>query len=154
LMSGWRGRLLKEWTATAQIVAGSGLPETPTYLAAVTGTGITGPIRATLTGAPIYAAPSGLFLNPSAYQAPLTGQWGNAGRDSITGPGQFTFNAALARTFRLTKQYNLDVRVDSTNLFNHVVFNSWNTTINSAQFGLPVSANDMRKLQTTARLRF
>ena len=154
LMSGWRGRLLKEWTATAQIVAGSGLPETPTYLAAVTGTGITGPIRASLTGAPIYAAPSGLFLNPSAYQAPLTGQWGNAGRDSITGPGQFTFNAALARTFRLTKQYNLDVRVDSTNLFNHVVFNSWNTTINSTQFGLPVSANAMRSLQTTARLRF
>ena len=154
LMTGWRGRLLKEWTATAQIVAGSGLPETPTYLAAVTGTGITGPIRASLTGAPIYAAPSGLFLNPAAYQAPLAGQWGNAGRDSITGPGQFTFNAALARTFRLTKQYNLDVRVDSTNLLNHVVFNTWNTTINSAQFGVPVSANAMRSLQTTARLRF
>jgi hypothetical protein len=154
LMSGWRGRVIKEWTAVAQIVAGSGLPETPTYLAAVAGTGITGPIRASLTGAPVYAAPPGLFLNPAAYQAPLAGQWGNAGRDSIVGPGEFTFNASLARTFRLTKQYNLDVRVDSTNLLNHVVFNSWNTTINSAQFGVPVSANAMRSLQTTARLRF
>ena len=154
LMSGWRGRFFKEWTATGQIVAGSGLPETPTYLAAVTGTGITGPIRAHLTGAPIYAASPGRFLNPLAYDAPPLGEWGNAGRDSITGPGQFTFNSSLSRTFRLTKRYNLDVRVDSTNLLNHVVFNTWNTTINSAQFGVPVSANAMRSLQTTARLRF
>ena len=154
LLSGWRGRAFKEWTATAQIVAGSGLPETPNYVATVPGTGTTSSIRASLTGAPIYAAPSGLFLNPAAYQAPLAGQWGNAGRDSIIGPSQFTFNASLARTFRLTKRYNLAVNVDSTNLLNHVVFGSWNTTINGGQFGVPVSPNAMRSLLTTARLRF
>ena len=37
LLSGWRGQRLKEWTAIAIIVAGSGLPETPVYLAAVNG---------------------------------------------------------------------------------------------------------------------
>ena len=42
LMSGWRGKLLKRWTVLGQITAGSGLPETPIYLAAVTGTGVTG----------------------------------------------------------------------------------------------------------------
>lgn len=31
---------------------------------------------------------------------------------------------------------------------------SWNTTINSATFGLPTSTNGMRTLQTTLRLRF
>jgi len=154
LFGGWRGRAFKEWTATATIVAGSGLPETPNYAAAVAGTGIPGSIRGTLTGAPIYATSPGRFLNPAAYEAPLPGQWGNAGRNSITGPGQFTFNASLARTFRLTKRYNLLVNVDSTNLFNHVVFGSWNTTINSTQFGVPVSPNAMRSLQVTARLRF
>ncbi|HUV71329.1 MAG TPA: TonB-dependent receptor [Terracidiphilus sp.] len=35
LMSGWSGRLLKEWTVTSQITSGTGLPETPIYLAAV-----------------------------------------------------------------------------------------------------------------------
>ena len=35
LLGGWRGKLLKEWTAAATITAGSGLPQTPIYLAAV-----------------------------------------------------------------------------------------------------------------------
>jgi len=169
LLTGWRGRVIKEWTVLGQIVAGTGLPETPTYLDAVNGTGITGPLRPDRTTASIYAAAPGHFLNPAAYAAPQLGQWGNSGRDSITGPGQFTFNASLSRTFRLTKRYNLDVRVDSTNILNHVVFTSWNTTLNpilntnpnpvftpalNPLFGLPSSTNAMRSLQTTARLRF
>jgi hypothetical protein len=166
LLTGWRGKVLRRWTALGQIGAGSGLPQSPIYLAAVPNTGVTGSIRPNLTGAPIYTAPSGLHLNPAAYTAPAAGQWGDAGRNSITGPDQFTFNFSLARSFRLKDRYNLDLRVDSTNLLNHVVFTSWNTTLNptsnpglspaasSPLFGLPASANAMRSLQTTMRLRF
>jgi hypothetical protein len=166
LMGGWRGNLLKRWTMLGQIGAGSGLPETPIYLAAVPGTGVTGSIRPKVTGASVYDAPSGFHLNAAAYAAPTTGQWGDARRNSITGPSTFTFNASLARTFRLKDRYNLDLRVDSTNLLNHVVFTAWNTTLNPATnpavnpalnsplFGLPTSANAMRSLQTTLRLRF
>lgn len=154
LLSGWRGVLLKEWTFLTQITVGSGLPETPVYLAAVPGTGVTGSIRPDYTGAPLYAAPKGLFLNPAAYTAPLPGQWGTAGRDSITGPDQFTLNASLGRTFRLSGRFNLDFRVDSTNALNRVTFTSWNATVNSLQFGLPVTANAMRSMQSTLRLRF
>lgn len=154
LLSGWRGALFKEWTVQTQINAGSGFPETPIYLEPVQGTGVTGTIRPEYTGAAVYAAPSGLFLNPAAYTAPISGQWGNAARDSITGPAQFTLNASLGRTFRLTDRFNLDVRVDSTNALNHVSFTSWNTTINSPQFGFPAAANAMRSLQTSLRVRF
>src|SRR5208337_4055511 len=86
LLRGRKGRLFKEWTFLTQITVGSGLPETPIYLAAVPGTGVTGSIRPDATGAPVYVAPQGLFLNPAAYTPPATGQWGNAGKDSITGP--------------------------------------------------------------------
>ncbi len=154
LMSGWRGRALKEWTVQGQIVAGTGLPETPTYLAVVPGTGISGTIRGSLTGAPIYVTSPGRFLNGAAYTAPATGQWGNAPRDSITGPGTFTFNSQLARTFRLTKRFNLDMRAEATNILNHVVYNSYVTTINSSQFGAPAATNAMRSLQFTSRVRF
>jgi len=162
LFSGWRGRILKEWTASAQFTAGSGLPETPVYLAVTPGSGVTGSIRPDRTSAPLYAGSSGHFLNAAAYTAPQPGQWGTAGRDSITGPGTFTFNASLARTFRIEKRYNLDVRVDATNILNHVVYSSYNTTIappvngvyDNPLFGAPTSANGMRTLQTTARLRF
>jgi hypothetical protein len=154
LLSGWKGEVFKEWTFLNQITVGSGLPETPIYLAAVSGTGVTGSIRPDYTGAPLYAAPSGLFLNPAAYTAPRPGQWGNAGRNSIIGPAQFTLNASMGRTFRLDGRFNLDLRMDSTNLLNHVTFTSWNTTVNSTQFGLPTTANSMRSIQTTLRLRF
>ena len=135
-------------------VIGSGLPETPVYLAAVPGTGFTGTIRPNPTGAPIYTAHAGQHLNTAAYAAPLAGQWGTAGRNSITGPGQFSLDTSLARTFRLNGRLTLDGRVEATNLLNHPVFTSWNTTINSTQFGLPVAANPMRSLETTLRLRF
>ncbi len=154
LLRGWKGTLFKEWTFLSQITVGSGLPETPVYLAAVPGTGVTGSIRPDATGTPVYAAPQGLFLSPAAYTPPATGQWGNAGRDSITGPSQFTFNASIGRTFRLHGRSNLDFRIDSTNFLNHVTFASWDTTITSAQFGLPAAANAMRSLQATIRVRF
>jgi trimeric autotransporter adhesin len=146
LLTGWKGALFKEWTFAGTVTAGTGLPETPVYLAPVQGTGVTGTIRPDYIG--------GSLLNPASYTAPLSGEWGNAGRDSITGPAQFTLNASLGRIFRVSDRLNLDLRVDSTNALNHVVFTTWNTIVNSAQFGLPAAANAMRSLQTTLRLRF
>ena len=154
LLSGWRGRALKEWTVLAKISAGSGLPETPIYLEAVPGTGFTNTIRPDLTGAPIRQGTGGYFLNAAAYSAPAPGQWGTAGRDSIIGPSQFSLDAAMSRTFRLRDPFNLDVRVNATNLLNHANFTSWNTTVNSTTFGLPASVNPMRTLQLQGRLRF
>jgi hypothetical protein len=154
LLTGWTGALLKEWTFATQITAGTGLPQTPIYLVPVQGTGVTGTIRPDYTGAPLYAAPAGLYLNPAAFVAPLPGQWGTAGRNSITGPAEFILNASLGRTFRLSDRFNLDLRVDHTNPLNHVTFTDWITTVNSTQFGLPAAANPMRSMQTTLRLRF
>ena len=154
LMGGWPGRLLKEWTVVGTAVVGSGLPETPIYLAAVPGTGYTGTIRPNLTGVHIYAAPAGLHLNPAAYSAPLPGQWGTAARNSITGPDQFSLDSSVGRTFRPSGRFYLDLKISATNMLNHPVFGSWITTVNSTQFGLPLSTNAMRSLETQLRLRF
>ena len=153
LSTGSTGAFLREWTFTTQINYGTGTPLTPTVVVPVGRTGATG-IRADYTGADPYAAPAGLFLNPSAYTAPAAGQWGNAGRNTLTGPGQFTMNASAARTFRWGDRLNADLRVDLTNALNHPVFPSWNTVITSAQFGLPNPAGQMRTVQTVLRVRF
>ena len=154
LLGGWKGALFKEWTVASQLNVGSGLPQTPIYFAAVRGTGVTGNLRPDVTGASIKAAPQGLFLNPAAFRAPAAGQWGNARRNSITGPSPLGLNASLGRTFPWRDRYNIDVRVDATNVLNHVTFKAWNTTLTSAQFGLPSSVDPMRSVQTTLRLRF
>lgn len=158
LVSGWPGRLYKEWTVLLQASLGSGLPETPIYLAAVNGTGYTGSIRPDRTGANVYSAAAGHFLNAAAFTSPQSGAWGDAGRDSVRGPGTYTFNASLSRTFRLDKRFNLDVRADADNVLNHVVYASYNTTLNpslvSPLFGLPTAANAMRSIEFTGRIRF
>jgi hypothetical protein len=153
LLSGWRGQAFKEWTLTSTMTIGTGLPLTPSYPIAEPGTGLAGTVRPSYTGLPIYAAQPGLFLNPAAFAAPALGQWGTAGRDSITGPSQFTMIASLGRVFRLTDKLNLEARMDATNILNHVVFGSYGTTLNPL-FGTPQGANAMRSFLTTVRLRF
>ncbi len=154
LLGGWRGRALKEWTLLTQISTGTGMPESPLYPVSVPGTGWIGPMRPSLTGSPVKATTGPSHVNAGAYTAPAAGTWGTAGRNSITGPAQFSLDGALQRTFRAGKRYFLDARLDATNLMNHAVYSSWNTTLGNTQFGLPVSVNPMRSVQGTFRLRF
>ena len=154
LLDGLKGSLLKGWTFTSTLTAGSGLPLTPTYLTSVPGTAITGTMRADLTGAPEDKVPDGFYLNPAAYTFPAAGAWGSAGRNSIAGPRQFSLDAGVARTFFVGNRLNFDFRVDATNVLNRVTFAGVNTIVGSPQFGLPSRANTMRRLQMTMRLRY
>jgi hypothetical protein len=157
LMEGWRGTLFKEWTVTTTVSAGTGLPLNPTYFGVTNGTGCTSCLRGSYTGASLYDAPAGLFLNPAAVTTPTAGQWGNAGRNSIEGPDQFSLNAQMARTFRFPDKFNrvnMDVLVNSNNALNHVNYTSWITQVNSLSFGAPAGASGMRTMQATLRVRF
>jgi hypothetical protein len=153
LMSGNTGRVLGGWTIAGQLTMGTGLPLTPVYLAPVGGTGVTGSLRPTLTGAST-APPAGAYLNPAAYAAPQPGQWGNAGRNSETGPAQFAFDMGVSRAFQISKRLTLDWRLDATNVLNRETYTGVNTIIGGPQFGLPNLANTPRRLLSTMRLRF
>jgi hypothetical protein len=126
---------------------------TPYYLTTTPGTGFTGAIRASLTGTSP-DAPNGYYLNPAAYTTPTPGDWGDAGRNSARGAPQFGMNAGITRTFPWGPRLNMDFRIDATNVLNTVTFSSVNSLVGSAQFGLPSYANQMRRIQTSLRLRF
>jgi hypothetical protein len=153
LVDGAKGTLFKGWTVTSQLTAGSGLPLTPVYLTSVTGTGVTGPIRADLTGIADVAS-DGVYANPAAFAPPAPGRWGNAGRNSIRGPAQFGLNTGFGRSFLWGNRLTLDWRLDATNVINHVTFAGVNTLVGSPQFGLASQANPMRKVQSSLRVRF
>jgi len=152
LVDGVRGSLLKGWTITSQLTVGSGLPFTPIYLTSVPGTGVTGTIRADQITVASDGA-SGAYANAAAFAAPL-GHWGTAGRNSIRGPAQFALNASLGRSFLWGERLTLDWRIDATNALNVVTYTGINTIVGSPQFGLPIQANAMRKLQSSLRVRF
>ena len=155
--AGLRDRVLAAlfggWTITSRVLIGSGLPLTPLYSSVLPGTATNGTVRASLSRAPVDDIPAGHYLNPLAYTIPPVGQWGDAGRNSIRGPRQFTLDAGLTRSFPVTERSSVEWRLDVTNILNRVTYNGVNTTVNSPQFGLPTSINDMRKLQTNLRLR-
>src|ERR1043166_232963 len=153
LLDGVKGKVLKGWTFTGNLTTGSGMPFTPVYLAAIQGSGIIGTLRPSLTGASL-DAPSGYYLNPAAYAAPASGQWGDAGRNSVIGPTQFVFNGSVARTFQWTERVSFDWRLDATNLLNRETYTGVNATVGGPQFGLPAFANTPRRIQSTMRLRF
>ena len=145
---------LRNWVFTSQLTVGSGLPLTPLYLTSLAGTGLTGTLRASYTGAPVDEAPQGYYVNPAAFAAPAVGEWGNAERNSITGPAQFSLNTGITRTFVLSNRWSMDWRIDATNILNRVTYSGVNTIVGSPQFGLPNRANPMRKFLTSLRVRF
>ena len=147
LLSGWRGAIVKGWTILSQITLGTGLPENPIYPMTVPGTGFANSIRPEYNGLPLYQTTDGAHFNVNAFTAPSAGYWGNAGRNSLTGPNQFNMTASMARSFE-----KFDLRFDSVNPINHVSYPSWNPIVNG-QFGLPSSANAMRSISATLRWR-
>jgi trimeric autotransporter adhesin len=153
LLDGWKGRLLKDWTLTTRFSTGSGLPVTPVYFAAAGGTGVIGSLRPNLTGVP-NDPPEGTYANRAAFSAPAPGQWGNAPRNSITGPRTYSLDASVTRTFRVNSRLNMDWRLDATNVLNRVTYSGVNALITSPQFGLTNRANEMRKIRASLRVRF
>jgi hypothetical protein len=155
LLSGWRGQIFKGWTLLASVNAGTGLPFSPVYSAGVPNTGVSGPLRPEYTGIDVYQASGGRFLNAAAYAAPPPRQWGNAGRNSLTGPNQFTMDGSLQRAF----SDHLNLRFDASNILNHPNFTAWNNVFNPALsggglFGSPLQPGSMRVIQATVRWSF
>jgi len=94
------------------------------------------------------------FFNTSAFVVPAAGTFGNAGRNTIIGPGQTQLNASLGRDVRLTGTQVLSLRLEATNLLNSVRFGAIDTAVNSPTFGQVISIQPMRTVQFNARYRF
>ncbi|HET9219712.1 MAG TPA: TonB-dependent receptor [Terriglobia bacterium] len=154
LLGGRMGTLLRGWTVMTDWRVSSGSPLTPTVVASVPGTGVTGILRPDRTGVRLQAGATDTLFNPAAFSLAPEGQWGNAGRNSIPGSGQFALDASIGRTFSATEGAEIDLRVDFTNVLNRVSFASWDTTLNSVHFGLPTSANSMRTIRPSLQVRF
>ena len=58
------------------------------------------------------------WFNPAAYATPAPFTFGNAGRNSLRGPGLFTADWALDKTFRFTERVGLQFRWEVFNAFN------------------------------------
>jgi hypothetical protein len=80
----------------------------------------TGPNRPDLVGDPALGGPRNQFFNPAAFSRPAAGTFGNLKRNSLSGPKYWRTDASLFKKFALTETKELEFRIESVNVFNHV----------------------------------
>jgi hypothetical protein len=103
------------------------------------------------------------WFNTAAYSAP-TAPWaggtnqgfGNAGKDSVVGPGLFNWNLAMFKEFRFTNEVGprFQLRFESYNTFNHTQFNNPNSGFTNSNFGQLTSTADPRTWQFGGKFLF
>ncbi|HEV8132661.1 MAG TPA: TonB-dependent receptor [Acidobacteriota bacterium] len=155
----WLNHSLGGWTLIPNFQTSSGRPFTARVLGNQSnnsGTGAIGSLRATVTGQPVPVdhPTTALFFNPNAFQLPPPGDFGNAGRNTIIGPGSMQMNLIVNRTFPFGDRKRLAVTLAAINVTNHPNFRSIDTVVNSAAFGQVTSIGPMRTVQLDFRFIF
>jgi trimeric autotransporter adhesin len=155
---------LGDWQWNGNFTVASGLPFTPRVLGAAgdISTGVNGTLRGNIVGDPYSGTcPNGFpvgtiecWFNTSAFAVPAPGQFGDARRNSITGPGQFSFGMSVSKTLFAKDIRALELRIAANNVFNHPQYSSINTIVDSHTYGQVTNVATMRTVTLSARYRF
>ena len=96
------------------------------------------------------------WVSTSAWQQPGYGTLGNAPIGDIRGPGEVSFNIALDKQFQIYERFNIQLRGEAFNVFNHTNFSTLNLTWTptSTTFGHATGALDPRIIELMARFNF
>ncbi len=160
LSSGKMSRIFEGWSTQGNAILATGTPLTPRVLGNAinnSGTGANQSERADATGLPVSVgtATLALFFNTSAFTLSPPGHFGNAGRNTIPGPGTTLFNFSLGKRISFGGEgRSLEFRWQADNLFNIPNFGGVNTVVNSTNFGRVTSIRPMRRMDFVLRYRF
>jgi hypothetical protein len=122
ILGGWRVSSVTQWH--------TGTPYTPVIQNSV-GEGIDPGLDSSLSaGSTLYPEVIGNpnvsnptrheWFNPAAYANPAYGTFGDSGRNNLIGPRFFNADFSVAKRFSFHERFNLEVRADMFNVFNHV----------------------------------
>ncbi len=94
------------------------------------------------------------WFNTKAFAIAPPGQFGNAGRNILDGPGLTTVNLSIVKNTKLAERLNMQFRAEFFNLFNTTNFNLPDSFLGSATFGQILSAKDPRRMQFGLKFLF
>jgi hypothetical protein len=159
---GWRRTLLGDWQLAGILSVQTGRPFTvallPDFDNSNTGRsslGFGANDRPNVVGDPRLDSPTPeRWFDTAAFVVPPRGTFGNAGRNTVEGPGYANVNAALTKRLTLTPRARLDLRLEAFNLFNRANYSQPDPYLGSPTFGQILSAGSPRRIQLGARLGF
>ena len=154
-----RRAIFGDWQWSGDWTIASGLPFTPRLLGDINdvNAGTNGTLRPDVVpGQSVSLANPSIreWFNTAAFVAPPSGQYGNARRNSIIGPGTKIFDMAFTKVVPLKESRMLEFRAQATNIFNIPTYSSIDTSVTSPTFGRVTAVGAMRQFTMTARFRF
>ena len=161
-LEGWKGHLASGWSLASIITLQSGFPLTPQLSYNPSNNGDTrNPVRPfvnpSFTG-PVVSGKPGQWFNPAAFIAPPStgGFYGDAGRDTVMGPGLATWDFSVLKDTTIRERLHLQFRMEIFNLLNRANFNTPNLIVftpptASNPTGVSGTAGAITSTATTAR---
>lgn len=122
--SGWLGKLLGGWSVGGIATFHSGLPFTPvlSFNNSNDGTTLFISDRPDVVGPCKILGDPAKFFDPSCFQVPQPGKYGNAGRDILRGPDFKDVDLVIAKETPITERARVQFRAEFFNLANHPNF--------------------------------
>lgn len=158
LTKGVGAAVLGGWTWNGTLTLQTGVPFTARVAGDIADVarGVNGTLRANVTGSPVAVSEPTIdeWFNTAAFEVPPSGTFGNAGRNTITGPGTCLINMGLTRNIPLGRPRTLSLRIQATNVFNTPQFTAIDTIVNSPTFGEVTRVGSMRTVRLETRIRF
>lgn len=158
----WSSALLADWQLAGIVTLQSGRPFTvgllPEFDNSNTGRSVLGfgaNDRPNVVGDAAIDEPGpDRWFDTAAFVVPPRGSFGDAGRNTLEGPGYANVNLALIRRVAASQRLRLEVRVEAFNLFNRANFDQPDNFLGSATFGQVLSAGPPRHLQVGVKALF
>jgi hypothetical protein len=94
------------------------------------------------------------WFDTSAFVTPPRGNFGNAGRNILDGPGLANVNFSLVKNTAFTERFTMQLRAEFFNLFNRDNFNLPDGFVGSPTFGQITSAQAPRRVQLAVKFLF
>jgi len=124
------------WTLSGIATLQSGFPFSPQLGYNPTGNGDSrNPVRPQINPdfhGPRYSKTASQWFNPEAFATPYPGTFGNAGRDTLSGPGLADVDLSVAKTTTLHEHLRTQFRVEYFNILNHTNFTTPNPVVFSS----------------------
>ena len=159
--SRWSSALTKNWQASTVYQVQTGFPFTISVFGDTANSSTVlgeNPIRANLTGQPIYGPgthTAAEWFNPAAFATPAAFTFGDTARNEFYGPGMQTLDFAIAREFSIAERTKFQFRGEFFNALNHTNLGTPDRFVNTPQFGTITEATTPgREIQLSARLSF
>jgi hypothetical protein len=153
--------LTRDWRGSIEYQVETGFPLTISVFGDTANAGTVvgeNPIRANLTGKPVFGPGthnSSTWFNPAAFATPPAYTYGNAGRNSVYGPGLQTMDLGVVREFAVAEKARFEARAEFFNALNHTNLGTPNRFVNTASFGsITEVSTPGREIQLSARVSF